>query len=453
MTVFWLRHCTTRSDDRRAGDFARRPLLTLLASAAAALTHPHFSLAQATSASDQCAISAKPPTALIAEDGRTIYVEPNSFAVDGDRVFLAGRPNYVFRGDRLEMRDGIFGVISEWPRPAHIVVSPLGQHPASNIRLAPLGDGRWAAVFAELQSGGTFLHDQPLVNLWYAVFDGTSWSSLEKIPLPSRGAVRSGPASSLVVTGDTLTIAMPLDSVSSLPLESHVAVFTRALGRWSVAVVSTWMAAYVSLESFGPAGLRLAVVEPDTTQHSDAGSLLIYGPEPAWPSRGKLIAGGETYTHDPILRRGRADLIVSWHTRMTGGDSPFGVARTARMPLSSAMGSPLITPLQPIVTFDSNAVQLMQLENSRHRLWIAEHMPGGADGARQREFRIFADSSGVPVLIGHVTDNFDGALFSAALITKPDRLLIAGAVLRQTGDGGGVLSTQVLEFPLDCPRR
>ncbi|MDP9204855.1 MAG: hypothetical protein M3P12_05255 [Gemmatimonadota bacterium] len=426
------------------------PLLTLLVSAAAFM-QPNPSLAQATTHSPQCAVSAKRARPLIAAGGRTIYIEPNSFAVDGDRVFLAGRPNYVFHGKRLETRDGIFGLISRWPRTARIVMSPLGQRPGSNIRLAPLGRGRWATVFAELQPGSTVPNDPPLINLWYAVFDGESWSALEKVPLPSQGVIRSGSASSLVATGDTMTIAFPLDSVSaSLPQESHVAVFTRARGRWSVVVVATWMAAYVSLESFGRAGLRLAVVQPDTSLTSDGSSLFLYGPGPTWPNRGKLIAAGETFTHDPILRRGRADLIVSWHTRLGTGQSPFGVARTARLPLSSAMGSPLIPPLQPVVTFDSNAVQIVQLENSRQRLWIVEHASGGPGAGVQREFRVFADFSGIPVLIGRAADGFDGAIFSAAIITKPDRLLIAGPILERLNDSSAVLGTQVLEFPLKC---
>ncbi|MDP9200691.1 MAG: hypothetical protein M3P26_01995 [Gemmatimonadota bacterium] len=440
--------------DSLIGINARRTLLTLLVSAAAALTQPHPSRAQSKTRARTCAIRAKGPSALIAAGGRTIYVEPNSFASDGDRVFLAGRPNYVFRGDRLEMRDGIFGVISEWPRPARIVMSPLGLRLASNIRLAPLGRGRWAAVFAELQSGSTFPHDPPLIDLWYAVFDGASWSGLEKIPLPSPGVIRSGPASSLVVTGDTLIIAFPLDSVSaSLPQESHVAVFTRSRGRWSVTVVPTWMASYVSLESFGPAGLRLAVVQPDTSLTSDGSSLFLYGPGPMWPNRGKLIAAGETFTHDPILRRGRGDLMVSWHARVGSPSSPFGVARTARMHLASALDSSPIAPLQPVVTFDSNAVQMMQLENSRPRLWITEHVLGEVGGAPQREFRVFAESSGIPVLIGRVADRFDGTLFSTAIVTKPDRLLIAGPSLRRRDDGSAVLVTYVLEFPLGCARR
>jgi len=395
-----------------------------------------------------CRAGAPTSRDLVTADGRTVYVEPTAFIADGGTVFLAGQPNYVFRGDSLLMRNGIFGVAWWSSRPARLVMSPLDQRRVGDVRLAALGRGRFAAVFAELGSDRPFLQNQRVIDLWFAVFDGLSWTKPQKLPVPPRGVIRSSAASSLIAGGGGLTIAYPLDSVSlDLPQTSSVGVFSWRGGLWSLAVIPTWMAGGVSLTYLGRLGLRLAVVQPDTSKQSDGGSVFLFGPEPRWENLGKAISGGDTYTDDPVMHGTDEYLTLSWHARLRNRPG-FGVARTARVPLS-ASGSGPVMPADRFVTFDSSSIRLSALVRTGRQFWVSEHVLAEVGGTPQREFRIYADSSGSPVLIGRTPDDFDGTGFAAELVTRGRRLLIAGPFLHRK-KVGGVLSTRILELPLEC---
>jgi hypothetical protein len=388
---------------------------------------------------------------LATNDGRTVYVEPNSFAVDEGAVFLAGQPNYLFRGDSLDLRNGIFGVLTDGsPNDARIVPLPLADKDLGDFRVASLGHGRWAAVFAELAPSRSFLAQPRVIALWFAIFDGRSWTRAEKLPPVDRGLLRSDAASPLVRAGASLAIAYPLDSVlPGSPLASQLAVFTRDRDHWSTQVVRMPMVGSVSVAALDSYGLALAVVQPDTSQRSDGGSVFLYGPSPDWRNLGKVISGGERQTDDIVIRQLGTALSLSWHARL-GASHSFGEARTARLPLSSLRAAGLITPVQQTVTLDSNSIQLSVPAGAGQVLWISEHVVAETPQAPTREFRIFADSSGIPVLIARAPDDFDGTLFGAAITAHATQLLIVGPSLRRTAENRGVLTTRVLRFHLDC---
>jgi hypothetical protein len=388
---------------------------------------------------------------LTTNDGRTVYVEPNSFAFDEAGVFLAGQPNYVFRGNSLDLRNGIFGILTNGsPNATRIVPLPLANKDLGDFRVASLGHGRWAAVFAELAPDRPFLARRRVIALWSAIFDGRSWTKAETLPPIDRGLLRSDAASPLVRAGARLTIAYPLDSVlPGLPLASHLAVFTRNRDHWSTQVVRMSMVGSVSLGELDNYGLALAVVQPDTSQRTDGGSVFLYGPIPDWRNLGKVISGGESQTDDIVIRQLGTDLTLSWHARL-GTSQSFGEARTARLPLSSLRAAGLIAPVQRTVTLDSNSIQLSVPAGGGQVLWISEHVVAETPHGPTREFRIFADSSGIPVLIARAPDNFDGTLFGAAITAHATQLLIVGPSLRRTTENHGVLTTRVLRFHLDC---
>jgi hypothetical protein len=414
---------------------------------AASLASAHVALAQRPS----CRAGVTASRDLGTAEGRTIYIEPVSLVADRGTIFLAGHPNYVFRGDSLLSRDGIMGAIWRSAGSAHLVMSPLPRRKIGDVRLAPIARHRWAAVFAELGSDRPFPQNQRVIDLWFAVFDGQSWTEPERLPRPPRGVIRSSAASSLVATAGALSIAYPLDSVSStLPQTSNVGVFSRRGGRWSLKVIPTFMAGAVSLASVGRHDLRLAVVQPDTSQPSDGGSVFLYATDTAWRNLGKAIAGGESYTDNPVMRWSGGRLSLSWHARPSNGAS-FGVARTTRLTMPFMRGSPAAMPTDDIVTFDTTSMRVTELTKGEHQIWISEHVSGTVGGAPRREFRIYADSSGTPALIARVPDNFDGTEFAAQLTTGPDRLLIVGPSLKRK-EVGGVLTTHIVELPLECVR-
>ena len=403
----------------------------------------------------QCPIRASPSVDLTLADGRTVYVEAHSFASQGGWAFLAGRPNFIMRGTHLEATDSIFGVTFTSPESVQMVPLPPHVSNASNPRVLPLGDGHWAAVFAEVAPGGRIPSYSHVLRLWYGVFDGVAWSQMEQIPIPAKGWLRAYATSALIANGDTLTVAMPLDSVSATnPVETHVAVFTRNGGRWSISEIPTYTVGYLSLVSLGADGMRIAVVQADTSRRpSDSGSLFVYGPDPNWPSGGVLVQGRDTPVHFPLLRDDGDKFYLSWMEIPHTGFS--WIAHSYSGSNADLLSRPVARMDSAAVTeMDPNAVLLMQTtaDGIPTRWLVTDHAESSERGA-PHELRLYDDSTGNPRLVSSVPNEYTGEVGESVLLRSSGRILVVGPHFYGSFNKGGSVTTGVVQFALSCRDR
>lgn len=144
--------------------------------------------------------------------GRPLYVEADAFVANGrGDVLLAGTPNYLWKvSPQGEINgltaDSIFGVVIARDGMARVVPAPVEPRRIRGIRAAARPDGGWDVVFADVPVDSS--SSAGAERLWYAAFDGSRWSSLEPLPMPSGVALSPMFTSSLVRAGDTLAWAL-----------------------------------------------------------------------------------------------------------------------------------------------------------------------------------------------------------------------------------------------------
>lgn len=386
---------------------------------------------------------------LIVEGNRALYVEPVVLTTSrkGD-VLLAGTPNYLTvlnqsgRGVGF-VHDSVFGVLLRPDGRKHIVSAPMDARRIGAIRAVELGDGKWAFTFAERdrprradESPSDEIDPTPVIRLWYGVYDGRIWSSLEQLPFPSEGRVKPFNSSLLVRQGDTLAWAMQLDVSDD---RDKAVLFERLRGRWKYEIVPASNAVYVTLAHSDTLGFLIAAVHGDLALRTDENSLFLYGRVPAWKPLRRVVHGGEEGPVDfPSLSLSATADILSW----TASVRESGHGRQE----GRAMLGPLEERNTHVIVLDSSIAWSfipVPMRNGTH-LWVADHVL--STGKSDREIRIITDSAAVKAsIIGRIPNPYLG--FFNATSSGPSEVLVAGSFGDSTT---GVLHSLLLRAHVDC---
>jgi hypothetical protein len=359
-----------------------------------------------------CSVSAGTPHRLVVGQGDQLYVEAVAHASSGPNVLLAGTPNYLWRRSSSAVRrNEVFGAVILPDGTAKAIRSPIEVNRLSGIRASGRGDGSWDVVFAQLKFPRlTHLDDNDDVDrLWYGVYEGAEWKTVEEIPLPPGGMrLQASRSSELVRRGDTLTWAVRARMPS---FYTDVVVFERRGGVWTSEIVPTRRASYVAITSTAPFGAVLAVVGVDTTMRTDGNSMFLWTRAPVWAMNRRVVLGSrDGPVHHPTLVTRGNRTFLTWLS--AGGQS--AEVRSLLDPLTSA----------PVAaaTVDSEYTAMKPVEsvslNGGDQIWITDHE--AADSKREIRFLVARESA--PQSLGAVPNPFLRS-FRAARVSDSEVLL------------------------------
>jgi hypothetical protein len=283
--------------------------------------------------------------------GEPVYIEADAFVADGrGNVLLAGTPNFIWRtsaqGELIGVSsDSVFGAVIAPDGSAQLVPAPVDPAQVRGIRATARPEGGWDVVFAEEpppQAGST-----PAGRLWYGVLNGTSWSTVEPIPVPDSVSVDTLFASSLVRHSDTLSWALRRRGVQG---HRAISLLQRVGGDWVHETVLAGHAVDVDLAYSENTGLILAAVQAIRWPgpEFDDNSLLLWARRPDWQVIHKVVSGlRDGAVHDPsVLPVGR-NLLVTWWTDDVGEG-----AESRRELRATLVGAE--APNQPVIVLDGN---------------------------------------------------------------------------------------------------
>jgi hypothetical protein len=305
-------------------------------------------------------------------------------------------------------RDSLFGVVIARDGRTRTVESPIPGKLLGSIRALDRSDGGWDVVFAEMIPADTSPPPNPVARLWYGVYDGRRWNSVEQLPLPADTRVHSLHASQLVRHGDTLVWAL---TASTPGYNRDVALFERRGGHWVSEIVPTRGAGYPSVAYSDSLGLLLAVVRADPRWNNpdsarggfDRSSLFLYGQDPTWRILRRIAHGvAEPVDHPSFVQSGEK-LVLSWEVQAD-------TRNEARAVVDVLHGPPdVVVVLDP--SFAGHPpVRSIDLPGGNH-LWITRHNPGGESPSQLRFLR--ASGPGV-TLLGHLPSPFLGGFGAGA---------------------------------------
>lgn len=284
---------------------------------------------------------------LVLDDGTEAYAAPTTFVESEEGYFLAGTPNYVFRGGAddeavLLGRDSILGAVIPHDGPPHAVPSPLGMHLAILVRAAPRPGGGWDVVFGEREEPAVDGPEAPamqrVVRLWHGVYDG-GWRSLDSLPLPPGVEVEDGRgshASTLVRSGDRLAWAVGVRVSGALRDDILVLERAGAAGEWKAEVVRTGTGAYPTLAyPDSSSALLLAAVRADTVLRpgeSDQNSLFLWTRAGTWSQERLLVRGSEEgHVYRPVFTTREYGAVgLSWASATETGYAVRAIADVGR---------------------------------------------------------------------------------------------------------------------------
>jgi hypothetical protein len=371
--------------------------------------------------------------------GYALYVEPTVLVPSGNDLLLAGLPSYLFRREadttRLVARDSIFGAVVHRDGSARTVPFPFSPVPTSDVRALPRPGGGWIVTFAELPPGRSIPNDGPVVGLWWGEFDGERWTSIGQLPIPPQLQLRTGAASSLARSGDTLVWAFP---------------FARANGGWGASLYvghrTGWIqetvplpgAAYTEVGISDSLGIVLLAVHTDPTLRHDRNSLFLYARKSQWTRVRKLAAGYEEPVHFPELAAASSDptLALTWHAIVQDGDR-------ARWEARAMIGRPDLRNETVVVLDSSVARGWASAQVGGRRVWLIDH----AGAELERHLRAVEASPRGATLLGELPYPFDGT-FSAAGIAH-NEVMLAGPLRGRPPRDPGV-ATVLVRLRLDC---
>ncbi len=385
-------------------------------------------------------------------DGNDLYVEPTVLVPDsnGD-VLLAGTPNYIVRRTPAghiasQEADSILGVVLGRDGVLRPVPAPIDAHLVTGVRAVPRRNGGWHVVFGEAAPhAGTF--PGAAIRLWYGVYDGKSWSGLERLPVPS-GRFDAFTASDLLQRADTLAWAMSLLSPDTAdPMPKGIALFLLGNGRWSPEIVPIDHGSLAA--AFSDAhGLVLAVAEADTSigDFPEPGpyhfvpttSLVLWAREREWHRLRWLVHGRtEGVVEMPSLDWVGGNGIATWQTPAAGDRLE-----------TRAMVGPLSTgPLRTLVVDSSGRYWAHVRSSGLAGLWITEHEITPTEPGRLRLVRFSPEGNSIEE-IHSLPSPFHG-FFAVTAMPRGGEIVLAGPQFDE-GNGDGRLRSLVIRFRVRC---
>lgn len=383
--------------------------------------------------------------------GGDLYVEPQAFVAGAGNVLLAGRPSYLWRtdgaGGTVQVADSLFGAILTEDGSGQGIPVPAGPRWIDDVRAVALEGGGWAILFTEPPTSAW--PPDPAVQVWFGVFDGNHWSSLERLPVPPAWRIDGDIASDLVADGHTFAWAARAEVRSAEADESRVVLFERREGTWRMEL---WPFApfYVDLDRAEAGDLVATVVRPDTSlppPSYDRNSLFLYRPSDARPELQRIVRGGREAAHGPELRLGEA-AALSWISEMDSQGLQF--TPDPALPGAPKRGdelrailNPLEAPPHDVITLDSGVLHAVYAPSlAGKRRWLTRHVdPSG----KEMELRVIELRGETTHLLGGFPYPFDGHF--AAVSVGRHEILVAGPQLDRTSN---VLVTLLLRLRVEC---
>lgn len=260
---------------------------------------------------------------LVADDGRALYVEPQTFASNGRQALLAGWPAIVWRPDRdsnwvLQRVDSVFGVVVAPGKPARIVPRPAGiTDTIDGVQAVANRDGSWTVIWMEVDSvTRETLYFHVLRMRAARLLPNGRWGSApEELPLPpdvQQWQYRT--AGRPVMAGDSVVWGVVARMTQQFP---RAFLYVRYAGRWTVEQLPTSRFSHV-IPGWSPgSGLVLAALRPDTTVRSDNNSLFLYTNHDGWRVAQRIVLGGTEPVYAPQWAHTPDGLVLGW-TRPAG---------------------------------------------------------------------------------------------------------------------------------------
>jgi hypothetical protein len=371
------------------------PILT-----AAALLN-RVSPAPAAQPVEACVVREVSREPLVVEGGRRLYVHPLVLETNsrGDAL-IAGELNYLFEpassGWKRAAPDSVFGAVIPRSGRARIVPSPIPSRLLSGIRAIARDDDTWAVVFGETHPYAGAFRPDTITRLWFGIFDGTRWTSLERLPLPPAGTIRSQIMTRIVRYGDTLGFAMRIRSADQ---QRHVIVFEHGRAGWSYEIVQTQVGSYLALAHSDTLGLVLAAVQPDLTLRRDRNSLLLWNRGTTWKRLRTAAPSSSGDVHHPSMTISPGGAVMSWLVAVPGAG---GVTFEAR----AMVGRPQERS-EPVLRLDSSVAQFREPYSAvlrrDLRIWVLDHVEPETSGS---EIRFIRDDGGSASVLGRLPNPF-----------------------------------------------
>lgn len=398
-------------------------LVVIASSARAPLAAVAQSSGEAFPPAAVCTVQELSREPLVLGEGARVYVEADAFVADArGNTLLAGTPNSLTRMSAqgavtAVVDDSILGVVIPRSGPARSIPIPV---PAGGklegVRVTARANGGWAVGFAEVKPRQGSESADSTTRLWYGIYDGAEWTSLEELPMPPSGVVDARWASSLVSRGDTISWAMTHRTASG----PQIVLFERRRDHWSHELIRTFHSE-VELGHSDALGLMLLVVQPYSGpgERYDANSLVLWSRYPAWRAVRRLVHGsvvGRVYR--PRFAPSFGGDVLTW-------ESPSTSPRPRGLELRALLGRWQDSAAQH-VALDSVVSSMQGYSNTVSlrrdlRLWVS--IPVASDRSRA-ELRFFADSARSAVVLGAVSNPYVG--FIAAAPTSADTVLVTG---------------------------
>jgi hypothetical protein len=358
--------------------------------------------------SSPCLLEQSP---LVLADGTELYVEPqNLFRLRGDWM-VAGAPTYQW--SVAPGRDAISVTRNAHAaaflgEPAREVESPVRGLIGSMIT-TPLGDGRWAAIFDEIDPDSLPARHIPL-SYWYGEHDGTRWTLVEPLPVPDTTDMALRASSNMVVAGDRLVwIGLDADFVRTRKLLRY----DRLDGAWRHQRLPDELVENAVLRYDETAGLLMLLVGTDEELPGFQKSIRLYrdGSPRELIARVTAEPGNGRRIYWPSVVVQESGPAVSWVVASEEGWRAF--ARTGIRPGAA----------DSIVQLDDNALHLYDLTMPDGSLaWVADHLIDGT--LENKELRLLRLDGSRVVRLAAVRNPLTG--FFAAQPAGPDEVLLVG---------------------------
>ncbi|MDB4948858.1 MAG: hypothetical protein JWM27_1507 [Gemmatimonadetes bacterium] len=349
---------------------------------------------------------------------RLLYVEPWMAEANarGD-VFLAGRYNYLGELDSVGHwhpigQDGdILGAYLPHDGPPRIVASPFPEIRVGTIRAVPDGPRSWFVVFVEAVQKPNGLPSDSAKALWSGRYDGSRWSQLERLPVPSGAVFWSEQGASLVRRADTLIWAVVKKPGYGLLM------FQRQANRWTFTENRVFLA---DADVHSGEELVLGVVQADPAiAEGDGNSLLLWTRRPTWQILHTVVPGRRERVYRPSIREYRNRSIITWQTP-NQTDDRGGWEMHAMVAADPSVESPVF--IVDSVNSGSRPETPVFMADGRP-LWITDHR--GPDGIAQIQFAVYDPATGSSEVRARFANPFVTPFMPVVL---PDRdVLISGA--------------------------
>lgn len=399
-----------------------------------------LSIRDAAARGQDCRLISAKRVPVVLDNGRQIYVEPQTVVRSGSRLLVAGFPSYVWGGPGNSVKKSsntLFGMIVSEDGKAKTIPSPLGEGHLSDARAVDAPNGQWAAIFADVAPDTHFgQHGGPHFNqYWFGITDGSRWMTLEKLPT-IHGKVVSGLASKLVRTRDGYSFAVPveLDRVNG-QRQMAAAVYSRGSSGWKAQQKVFRYVLYVALDTTEAGNLMLGVVRSDEVFNrinNELGLFTFANSDSSWHEIRRLTTGPSNRLFYPGIAWSGHSLNAFW---LQEGDTP-GIRQAVAALDIEGNGDPHFAMIS------ADALQVAPVSGSSRPAWIALERRDSASR------RIIFASAGDANLSSRfaIPDPFLGYLGAAAFGKK---LLIVGPRFSKDGKSP-VVSSHLIAAEVNC---